>query len=612
MKNTIISKRTHKKGTSIRQNAVTLRLPLDYPWKLLSALRKDLGACLTEDEDELLITIIRERDFSAYLCLSDIWGLQCTDPSDTLPKIRAKYMLASLLRKFQFQTDKGKRQATATKKFIDAELACAAYNRKGYKSLVCGATDYDVNVFTYARNWIRNVLGDEFPSPEALTLWSRHGPGASSNTRKGRTSKYFKYAEWPYDCTFQALDEAKSLIQRDERWIGALEDDYRVRNNVPKHLILNQKVFWEKVLNVVEGNRITFVPKDAQTERTIAIEPTMNLMLQLGVDGYIRRRLKRWDIDLDDQKKNQRLAKKGSELGGPESPVTLDLAAASDTISLAVCKHLLPTEWYDYLLKIRSPSGLLEGHTVRYKKISSMGNGYTFALESLIFASLTYGVLRGMGKHHDFRTNCAIYGDDIIVPRYALENLVRTLNNAGFRINTEKSFITGPIRESCGADWFNGKPVRPVFLKKVPEDIGDLFTDYNRLKRLLELRFWVRDSKTCALLLTWIPSKFKNLYGPKSNEEFSTYIHKTSCVKIWKNYVYLVPHLVKSSIKQASVGLNSPLRKLMNELRSSPPIRNIWERKNAGGSAFDVYKPFGYRYRLQYSASSNWENEYAE
>jgi len=46
------------------------------------------------------------------------------------------------------------------------------------------------------------------------------------------------------------------------------------------------------------------------------------------------------------------------------------------------------------------------------------------------------------------------------------------LGKLGFSINASKSFSQGPFRESCGADWLYGQPVRPIYIRKLdgPQD----------------------------------------------------------------------------------------------------------------------------------------------
>jgi len=59
-----------------------------------------------------------------------------------------------------------------------------------------------------------------------------------------------------------------------------------------------------------------------------------------------------------------------------------------------------------------------------------------------------------------------VYGDDIIVPSESYDMVSWALECFGFQVNPEKSFSTGPFRESCGTDAFAGTNVRPIFVDR--------------------------------------------------------------------------------------------------------------------------------------------------
>lgn len=598
-------------------------LPSDYGWKILDKLVHDLDYLLTESEKKKVLGIIRRRDFDAYLSLSEDWGPQriCPERDNKPAAMRARYQIVSLLKKYRFPSDNQTRRAAAKEKFLAAEQACSEYNQSGYISLKWCKDDRYCNVYTYARAFLEKLLGTDLPDDSELTLWSRHGPGSNLDTKDRQTSLYFKYSEWPYSCTQLAAPLARKAIKDDERWLGALEDDYRSRYGIPKHAILNQETFWSNVLTIVPGNRIAFVPKNALTDRSIAIEPSLNLYLQLGVDGFIRRRLKRWKIDLDSQTKNRELARRGSrDWEWSENFCTLDLSAASDTVSLSVCEALLPAKWYNLLLKLRSPVGILDDEIISYEKISSMGNGYTFALETAIFAAIVYGVQREFQGHYD-GDNCAIYGDDIIVEKSIVHHVVAVLNLCGFKINDEKSFTEGPFRESCGADWFMGTPIRPVFLTSLPTSVMELWTDLNRLKRILSLRFLVEDSQVESLMNTWIPVAMTAITGPFSDEDFDSYRHVRTPSGTYKNSLWVWKRLV---IRPKPLrGCNFLFRKLMHSLRGShceEPSRcyvstsSTWKgaRLTGAGSRFVVTKPSLVTAGYTTSVADIWRSEYTE
>lgn len=590
----------------------SLGLPQSYPWKVLGKLSQDLKEYLSVDEFNRLDRITRDRDLDEYLKLNEEWGLQSTLPTDiTCAVMRAKYLLASLIKKFPFKTDKNKRVARALEIFFEAEEACKLYNQTGYEELASPTTEWGVNILRHAKLFLVKLLGDRLPGHREMLERSRHGPGATICTYEGQSSVYYKYANWPYSCTVGALRYARFAIAIDQRWIGALQDSYRQRFGILKHMPINEEEFWSKVIHIAPGNRITTVPKDALKERTIAIEPLLNVYLQLGADGYIRRRLKRYGVDLDAQEKNQELARLGSMRDDENSFVTVDLSSASDSISLKLIEVLLPKEWYTYLMDLRSPTGNLEGSPLTFEKVSSMGNGYTFALESAIFTALVYAVIKTGGGTFD-HSKFAVFGDDIVVERRWYYQLVEALRLSGFKLNLEKTFVYGPIRESCGTDWFNGKAIRPLFLDKIPTMGMEVLCDYNRIKRLLSLRWMIEESDTLDFIWKWIPDKHKLLVGPFSDEEFDSYVHvPTAPPGLYRNGIYKYYRLHQYPIAQA--GKNFLMRKLMHSLRGKPIKSPKWDKRlQASGSVFTVTSRKALAVGITYSRTSYWCDKYTE
>lgn len=221
---------------------------------------------------------------------------------------------------------------------------------------------------------------------------------------------------------------------------------------------LTQAIEW------VEGSRLAYVPKDARAHRSIAVEPSVNAFLQRGIGLALRRRLhRRWKIDLSDQEPNQVLARKGS-LGGHLA--TIDLSSASDTVSLRLVERLFPEDWVALLRCCRS-AFTFEGRENKKRflnKWSSMGNGYTFELETVIFAAAVRAVIP---QCEWYSGQWRVYGDDIVVGTLWFPELCQLLEYLGFSTNQKKTFATSPFRESCGADYWCGVNVRPFYLKKV-------------------------------------------------------------------------------------------------------------------------------------------------
>lgn len=260
-----------------------------------------------------------------------------------------------------------------------------------------------------------------------------------------------------------------------------------------------------KIVKIVPGNRVLTVPKSNSTDRTIAAEPTLNMYFQLGVGSYIRRRLRRAGVNLNDQSINQELARTGSIDG---ALCTLDLANASNSLSFEAVKLLLPKEWFDVLNALRSPYGSIKGKSHRYRMFSSMGNGYTFELESLIF----FAIARCASAYEN-RSKVSVYGDDIITATADAQNVIKWLQYFGFRTNTEKSFTTGYFRESCGKHYHSGYDVSPFFVRRLPRAL-DIYLLFNNIVRWSTKQgFDPRFEEALTYVLNLIPEDSR-VYGP--------------------------------------------------------------------------------------------------
>lgn len=288
------------------------------------------------------------------------------------------------------------------------------------------------------------------------------GPGATFSIT-GDVGWDKKILEKRISVTASALPAAQVAVGADLHWCRARGID----SDGPCSLLPTE-------FEVVPGNRITTVPKNAKTDRTIAIEPTANIYLQKGVGSWIRGRLKKvCRIDLDDQGTNQRFA-------GRLDYATIDLKGASDSVSEQIVHLLLPEEWAFFMDCLRSPCYKMGGRWSRYQKWSSMGNGYTFELETLLFYALSFAVQHIGGD----RPHAVVYGDDILVPVGYAEQTIACLADFGFQTNLKKTHYRSLYRESCGAHFFNGILVTPVYQKEVPNHVEELYHMANRLRHL--------------------------------------------------------------------------------------------------------------------------------
>jgi hypothetical protein len=257
---------------------------------------------------------------------------------------------------------------------------------------------------------------------------------------------------------------------------------------------------------IVEGNRLSFVPKTSVISRTICTEPNLNMLFQKGLGSFLEEQLeRRWKHSMADQQFiNRRMARLGSIDG---SFGTIDLSCASDSVSLNLLKEILPSYVYRWLQLSRSPSVILpDGTSVELHMVSSMGNAFTFPLQTILFASIvvaSYGILGIPLMDRSSKTmNFGVFGDDIIVTRRSYEFVVRALELFGFEVNVDKSFNTGNFRESCGGDYYHGYDIRGVYMKHLSTS-ADVYSIINRLVRW-SARSGIMLYRTVQYLLTLV------------------------------------------------------------------------------------------------------------
>jgi hypothetical protein len=319
-----------------------------------------------------------------------------------------------------------------------------------------------------ARSWIAYVLGD-FDLSDVQSD-AAFGAGASLGIHGNATNSARKLLSKEWTVSSGAYSYARAALKKD---IHVFE--FLTKAHDRAFFSLDSELFnksFDERAKIADYNNISFVPKTVKVHRTIAVEPLLNGYLQKGVDSFMRKRLKRVGIDLQDQGINQRMARKGSlQFREPDALSTIDLSSASDSISIELCRYLLPPDWFYYLNSIRSHSFRLGGKCHTYQKFVSMGNGFCFPLETLIFASLC----KAVGTSSTAAPSFSVYGDDIIVPATLFDPLIELLTICGFKVNSKKTFSKGPFRESCGTDWFEGEDVRPIILDYRFDSLESIF-----------------------------------------------------------------------------------------------------------------------------------------
>lgn len=411
---------------------------------------------------------------------------------------REDYLLSEILSKFPFVIGINKKDV-AVGKFLAVEELLRESDKKLYKTLKEVNSSLFRQVFHLARRKIESCLGP--------FLWSQasqyfgFGPGASFDMKRSIAQVPNKYGRIKPSVSVGCLDLAVAAVCSHSVW----------RDFHTSHSGQDPSQWF----TIVPGNKVATVPKNAKTDRVIAIEPLMNMYVQKGIGGLIRKRLKKKGVNLNDQTSNQRLALRGS-LQGELS--TIDLSSASDSVSWFLCQELLPPDWLAAIENCRSPRGVLpDGKLITYRKVSSMGNGFTFELESLIFWAFCSAVVEHLELSDQ---TIGVYGDDLIVPTGAFESLVECLRCIGFETNAKKTFSNGPFRESCGKHYSNGSDYSPFYVRENLDEPEQMILFLNNL-RLWASRFtgvgWGCDSSAQRAWekgFSLLPARYQKCLGP--------------------------------------------------------------------------------------------------
>lgn len=380
-------------------------------------------------------------------------------------KFARDYQAISLLRKYPGLPVT---KADCYQSFYESEQECCRTNaRLDLLWYPMGQPTGLLKFLNRVRKICRSILG---PLPD--TLDGRFGPGTC-----------FEFTGRQY-----ASPASKTIGAKIRHQLTLTESAIPIVENVLYRTHYGEAISRQgRASRIVRGNRFTTVPKDARKDRGICVEPGGNLFAQLGAGSYLRHRLKRVaGIDLNHgQALHQRLAKRGSITG---DLVTIDLSSASDTVSTNLVGLFLDSspEWLSLLRSLRSPMTRVKGKWVHLEKFSSMGNGFTFELETMLFLAIALAASRRELGDPEVK----VYGDDIIVPSSSAADVLSALRFFGFTPNPRKTFTTGPFRESCGGDYFDGWNVTPFYLKKIPTNAPEWVALCNGLYRIPYLR-WV-------------------------------------------------------------------------------------------------------------------------
>lgn len=435
--------KTGNQARSKQQEAARRKACKNFPFALAHAYLLEHHAYLTGAEFRRISGHIRARRFDLLSGINDVG-----DAHSSASRVRILRQLRAFFSKNAQFTDTEQAMSAAICAFREGERRCRITNRRLQHycadPLRLGPVEaYRIEVF---RSKLAEVLGSPERFLESIPKNVRLTSGATESTPRPRSVPFMK------------LKGHARIPLRSMPFIEALCK--YTGNDIPKHYF------------DADYNRLAFVAKNWKTMRTIACEPGHLLPFQLAFDAYIKHRLARvFGIDLSNQKRNTDAARAAS-ISGVDA--TIDLKGASDSLSCALVRCNVSASWWDILRRLRvSDYRSVEVGSGTYSKYSSMGNGVTFGLETAVFACAAYAC--GVDTP-------IVYGDDIIVPVTASERLIRFLRFLGFRTNVDKTFVSGPFRESCGGDFWSGVDVTPVYLRASVWDRGTRHLIWNGMR----------------------------------------------------------------------------------------------------------------------------------
>lgn len=456
---------------------------------------------LTLEEKELALSFYEELDTPraltcAILFRSEQWldlvSLN-TNPShyDTAEAYLGACAATDFLRKFSGFPSKFKTRDRALSTWRQAEFQCYQTNQRLSPILHGTFTGpEDLLIFTgEVRKEVRHLIGDLDEIPDG-----RFGPGATVSDRANRSTLIDKL-----ESTVTLTPAAMMVLPL---WRSTLWGR-RVLNDMDE-------------LKIVEGNTFFTVPKTALTDRSCGKEPSLNGFYQLGLGRELRSRLKTKGYDLvNAQDLHRDIARSASFTG---DFATIDLSSASDTISTAVIRLLIPPRWYEALNALRSPYTYVDGKRHLLEKFSSMGNGFTFELETVVFLSIARAVASKMDID---RSTVKVFGDDIIVPTSMANLLVSVLSWFGFTTNPKKTFLEGPFRESCGGDYWLGQEVRAHFQENPLEEPSDFIAFHNGIQRVFARLRAINPRRhfsgiTAERCRSFVPLEVRRCWGPSA------------------------------------------------------------------------------------------------
>jgi len=470
------------------------KLPLSIDMEIVSTKNR-LGfysnLCLTSFQNvKHFFTSDIQRKIEGDLRRGDLTACQHPSVEQKLSQAKKKgdmsvkdfsqlYQFYSLTKKLALPGNQKLCRDNGYAKLLDGEAKCKVTNMT-----IDARVSSNYALFDRVKMIIQDIIGD-VPNNLFTGTEVKFGPGSTVNLN----NRSFEQTGLFYKLTDRLIvpERAKyylaALVSSNPNWVSMLATHYRTQKNSDESYINYEMRVFKKHFEIVSNDfpsKIGFVNKDSEEFRTIGIEMNGLMPLQMCIGNHFSRNLlKKTGINLNSQERNRHLAKLAKVFG----LATIDLKNASGSIALLLVKALFPVDWYCLIEACRSSHGCATGEEpIEYEMVSSMGNGFTFELESLIFYALAKATCESEGvSDFECKRSLTVFGDDIILPQRCAATFMQNLTLFGFTANYEKSFTEGFFYESCGSDYYDGTDVRPFFLKRTVSTMKDFYFLLNSL-----------------------------------------------------------------------------------------------------------------------------------
>ena len=352
----------------------------------------------------------------------------------SVPRFRSWYQLENFFKKYRFQDDAFTDQELedlGKETYLDRQVSLATIRPRTLRSFL---------VLQEARRIAKAILGPF--DPDLSQTMCRFGKNSSIG------------------CPF-ALSYLDVKLSHQAAFTGSADgirafyEGYLPGDPILARILHRFKIERPKA---IESLFLTQVPKTWKSLRGITPLSLLTLFRSYGIGGLVEQALANAGLPID--RLQQRHREKIQLFSKTKSHVTMDLSAASDSITSVLLNQVLPRQWYREARTTFGRVISIGGKEYHTMSVLPMGNGLTFPLETLVF----YCLIKAVGNLSGVNGFFSAYGDDLIFPTRAYSYVLQIFDDIGLKVNVDKTFARTPFRESCGSDFYAGVDVRPAFL----------------------------------------------------------------------------------------------------------------------------------------------------